>query len=139
MKITTFDKPTLKLLRKEISSALAPIVKQYGISLEMGTIRFSSNEFRGKLTGRTNGALASLPTINFGTPTSPAGVTSKFGLENLMKHIGLDPSRKHFTLQGTHYTIVDVKPSRPKWPVIAQGPRGGRYKFQVAQVRRGLV
>jgi len=41
-------------------------------------------------------------------------------------------------IQGTLYTMVGYKTSRPKYPIAGTGPRGGRYKFSVDQVLTAL-
>jgi len=45
-------------------------------------------------------------------------------------HVG-----QQFTFRRTIYTITGFKPSRWKYPISAEGPRGGRYKFSIAQVK----
>jgi hypothetical protein len=42
-----------------------------------------------------------------------------------------------FTVRRTTYTIVGFKASRWKYPVTAEGPRGGKWKFTLAQVKGG--
>jgi hypothetical protein len=43
-----------------------------------------------------------------------------------------------FRVNGTVYTINSCKLSRPVWPISGTGPRGGAYRFKVAQVTNGL-
>lgn len=51
MKITKFDKPTLKDLRPEIDAALAPLAAKYGIKLTAGNASFQANNVTFKLNG----------------------------------------------------------------------------------------
>jgi hypothetical protein len=43
-----------------------------------------------------------------------------------------------FRVNGTTYTISSCKLSRPVWPISGTGPKGGKYRFKVAQVEQGL-
>ncbi len=43
-----------------------------------------------------------------------------------------------FRVNGTVYTIHGCKLQSPVWPIVATGPRGGKYKFKVSQVEHGL-
>ncbi len=43
-----------------------------------------------------------------------------------------------FRVNGTVYTIHGCSLNRPVWPITGKGPRGGGYRFKVAQVERGL-
>ena len=64
--ITTFDRANLKNLRSDIETAMATIGSAYGISLPMGSARFSDNNVTMKLEGsiisngstKTKGAVA---------------------------------------------------------------------------------
>jgi len=42
-----------------------------------------------------------------------------------------------FNFRGTQFTIVAIKPSRPKYPIVGQNIRGTRYRFSLQQVRTG--
>lgn len=53
--IKSFDKSNLRILRKDIDSALATIAKKHGISLAIGNISYTDNEFTTKLTCLTIG------------------------------------------------------------------------------------
>jgi len=58
MKIEKFDRDNLKMLRPEIQSVLDMIKDEYGISLSIGNISFSSNRFTTRLTATIPGASA---------------------------------------------------------------------------------
>ena len=46
---------------------------------------------------------------------------------------------KRFISRNRLFTVTDLVTRRPKYPVSASGPQGGRYKFSAAAVLRGLV
>ena len=64
--ITTFDRTNLKTLRSDIEAAVAAVGSAHGISLTLGSARFSSNNVTMKLEGsiisngtvKTKGAIA---------------------------------------------------------------------------------
>ena len=64
--ITTFDRANLKKLRSDIEAAVATVGAAHGISLTLGTARFSSDNVTMKLEGsiisngtvKTKGAIA---------------------------------------------------------------------------------
>lgn len=115
--INQFDRSNLKDLRAEISAALTAVAQKHGISLEITNIRFSSNEFSTKLKAYTNTQSPVVPYIPIpGASTSPSIFNRSL--------IG-----KKFRFRGNEYTIADLKPSRPKYPVVGVSARGARYKF----------
>ena len=44
MKVTNFDKPTVKAIRMAMDKALATVEKEYGITIKTGNARFSGDE-----------------------------------------------------------------------------------------------
>ena len=49
MKITSFDRQNLKILRIEMDAALKTIGDKYGIMIRLGNISFLSESFKGKI------------------------------------------------------------------------------------------
>lgn len=145
MKIKSFDRPSLKMLRNAIQSALNPVIKEYGIDLSLGTIRFDRASFRAKLTGEIPGVNTStfIPTINFGNGpsfnTTPETPTSTNRLASALALFGIPKDARRFRVHNSVYMLVDAKTSRPKYPFIGAGVRGGRYRFTVDQVKNGLM
>ena len=97
MKITSFDRQNLKILRQTIDKALSQIATEYGIrELKIHNIRFDSNRFRTRLEGK----LSITPPIFSGQ------------IKNL---IGTK-----ITWLGSEYEIIDYKPNRHKYPLIVK-------------------
>lgn len=145
-KLASFNKPVIRALRSEIERALSTVADRHGISLSLGTIRFSAGEFRGKVTGRTFTTTASGINLFTAKNPSPNGLysgsphlTANSVLENALDYFGLPKTARRFEVHGSMYTLTSAKLSRPKYPFIGQGPRGGRYRFTVAQVKSGLI
>ena len=49
MKIEKFDKNVFKTLRPEIQAALDTIKDKFGVTIKLGNINFTGNEFTGKI------------------------------------------------------------------------------------------
>lgn len=106
------DRQILKEIHLDLNKALTEIAKKRGLdSLTIGAISYSEDKFTARLTG----------------------ISSKETLVNKMGGaLGqgkLDLFNKSFTNLGKRYTIVDVKLSSPKFPIIAVDENGKRYKF----------
>jgi len=121
-----FTRQNLKTLRQEIDKALATVCKKNGIALSIGNISFSEDTFRTKLEAAIIGADTSGMSLNeIQMKKDLAAYGSMFGISE--KDYG-----KAFMSNGSRYTLVGLKPSRPKYPVIGMSARGTRYKFQEA-------
>lgn len=130
MKIATFNKPVLRQLRKDLDTALATVANEYGIQFNIGEMRFSSQSFRASLSADIVSS-GSIPTTEDGEVDLAAvafGNTLPVNLQN-----------RQFRIRGTTYSLVGVSSRRHKYPFTGVGPRGGRYKFTVEQVRNGLI
>ena len=53
MKVTNFDKPTIKAIRQAMDQALATVADEYGITINTGNARFSGNEVTFKVKANT--------------------------------------------------------------------------------------
>ena len=56
MKIKTFDKDNIKLIRASLDSHLAAVESEFGIKLDVGTIRFAGNTFSAKISATVGAA-----------------------------------------------------------------------------------
>lgn len=132
MTITAFDRSTVRILRKELEDAVEAVAQRYGLTVEhQNTVRFTSNRFKVGFTicaGRSSKAV-------------DQGVSSKENeVNNFARLMGIKTPvyYKRILLGGRKYMVVDVEPSRPKYPFIIQGSRGGRYKASVEDILKGL-
>jgi len=123
-----------KQLRTELETALAPIANKYNLNFEIGSCGYSDTEavFR-KIIFSTKSNTASPVSSAF----DPASIGTKFNTPMAQMYIshsasfGLptDGLGKQFRYAGRTFTIVGLKPSNRKYPVISEGSQGGRYKF----------
>ena len=56
MKVTSFDRPTVKALRSDLDIALAKVAKAYGIEISTGNISFSGDNCSIKVKAAVIGA-----------------------------------------------------------------------------------
>lgn len=118
-----FNNQNLKTIRQEIDNALATVAKKNGIALSIGRITYDGTSFRTKLEAAVVGANTSgvsLQEVQMKNALRDYG--SMFGVSE--KDYG-----KTFISNGSRYTLIGLKPSRPKYPVIGMSERGARYKF----------
>ena len=55
MKVSNFDKPSIKAIRIAMDQALAKVEKEYGIKISTGNARFSGDEVTFKVKANTIG------------------------------------------------------------------------------------
>lgn len=125
------DRKTAKAMTADIEKALEKIGTKYGGTFSYKGGRFDDVSFK--------------PRFEF-SETSAAGGDAKAEQEwtrfktyhGLPTLAGVELGAE-FVVNGTKYKLVGCKPRSPKWPIVGEGPRGGRYKFQLASLERGLV
>lgn len=61
----TFTKQKVKQFRSDFTKAVTQLEKDFGCSIELGTIRFDANEFRVKLTAKQGERVAKSTSNNF--------------------------------------------------------------------------
>lgn len=128
MKIETFDRPTLKLIRKEIDEALALVTKKYGVAFQGGNIRYDTESFKMRITGtlpNKNGKAEPVEVKDFKSHCFIYGMTPK--------DLG-----RYFMTNGVTYKLVGLKPKSHKYPFVGERYDGKRFKFTVDAVSRGL-
>jgi hypothetical protein len=122
--MTTFDRPTVRKVSDEAEAALAAVAEKYGMTLTRGNGRFSPD----RLTVKFDFCMA-----------TEAGAPSDFARKAAMLGLPEDCYGQTFVSRGTRYTVTEINLRRPKYPISGAGPKGGRYKFTVDTVSRGLL
>ena len=124
-----FNRTNIKALRADIATALAAVEKQHGVSFKLGNIRFTDNDFRGKLecfsASDNSGKAVDVDKQNFESKAFLVGVKpTSFG--------------KTFT-QGTRtYTICGINTRARTYPIKARLGKGQYYKFPVSALPKNL-
>ena len=125
MKVTNFDKPTIKAIRVAMDSALAKVEKDYGIKISTGNARFSGNEVTFKVKANT---------------VTSDGVANTKEADNwdLYKHtIGLEWLNvgDQIMLQGKYFTLKGYNTRARKSPIQIEDSNGRGYKCSVEMVK----
>jgi hypothetical protein len=123
-----FDHDNLKILRRDLNAALAEVALKHGITLELGTMRFSSDSVSCRLTAGTLLSTGTDSKIVGQTNTTPAPMTT--ALKQGMAIHGIAN-----TTNSKGDQLLDFKPSAPKYCFIYCGPKGGRWRATAEQMR----
>ena len=125
MKVTNFDKPTVKAIRMAMDKALAKVEKEYGITIKTGNARFSGDEVTFKVKANTMG--------NDGTVnTREANMWDLHADMNGLGHLKVGDT---VNLQGKSFTIAGWNTRARKSPVNITDQNGRGYKCSVAMVK----
>lgn len=119
-------KNNLTQLRHEIEARLKDLEAPFEI--KVGGIKYGENDATVKLTA--------LHRADSGEVFNP----DEAAFKSLAKLYDFEPEDfgKKFTVRGTTYKITGLASRRPKYPISALGPQGGRYKFPADVVLRAL-
>tara|TARA_B100001287_G_scaffold266238_1_gene259954 strand:+ start:2310 stop:2702 length:393 start_codon:yes stop_codon:yes gene_type:complete len=125
MRVTNFDKPTIKAIRLAMDSALAKVEKDYGIKISTGNARFSGNEvtFKVKANTVTSGGKA---------------ITKEAQMFDIVKHqegLGHLSVGDTVTLQGKSFTITGYNTRARKSPINIEDMQGRGYKCSVSMLK----
>lgn len=125
MKITTFDRASVKFIREQIDAALDKIAAENGLSsIRTTTGSFESNEFSFKIEGVLD--------------TNVKNEKSEQWAE--MLGLPSDIIGKEVNLQGRLFTIINIDPSKPKNSVSIQRiPDGKRFKCPASMIKNALL
>ena len=125
MKVTNFDKPTIKAIRMAMDNALATVEKEYGITISTGNARFSGNEVNFKVKANTMG--------NDGTVnTKEAQMFDLYKNSIGLGHLNVGDT---INLQGKSFTIAGYNTRARKSPINITDAQGRGYKCSVAMVK----
>ena len=125
MKVTNFDKPTVKAIRMAMDKALAQVEKEYGITIKTGNARFSGDEVTFKVKANTMGDNG---TVN----TREANMWNLYADMNGLGHLSVGDT---VNLQGKSFTIAGWNTRARKSPVNITDSNGRGYKCSVEMVK----
>ena len=125
MKVTNFDKPTIKASRMAMDQALATVASEYGITINTGNARFSGNEVTFKVKANTQ---SSDGTVN----TKEAQMWDLYKQSIGLGHLSVGDT---IQLQGKSFTIAGYNTRARKSPINITDAQGRGYKCSVAMVK----
>jgi hypothetical protein len=121
-----FNKVNLKTIRADLNAALKAVEQKHGLTIQLGNIRYSEDDFRMQVKAFATGK------GNVADPKEAARIE----FEKYAHRFGLIESDfgKKFTVGTITYTICGIKPRAKRYPVIAETAKGTRYKFAASRV-----
>ena len=125
MRVTNFDKPTIKAIRTAMDDALAQVEKAYGIKISTGNARFSGNEVTFKVKANT-------------VTSTGSAITKEAQMFDIVKHqhgIGHLSVGDQVTLQGKQFTIKGFNTRARKSPINIEDMQGRGYKCSVDMLK----
>ena len=125
MKVTNFDKPTIKAIRMAMDQALATVANEYGITINTGNARFSGNEVTFKVKANTQSADG---TVN----TKEAQMWDLYAPTHGLGHLSVGDT---IQLQGKSFTIAGYNTRARKSPINITDAQGRGYKCSVSMVK----
>ena len=125
MKVTNFDKPTIKAIRMAMDNALATVEKEYGITISTGNARFSGNEVTFKVKANTMGSDG---TVN----TKEANMFELVKNQEGLGHLFVGDT---ITLQGKQFILKGYNSRARKSPIQIEDMQGRGYKCSVSMLK----
>ena len=125
MKVSNFDKPSIKAIRTAMDAALAKVEKQYGIKISTGNARFSADEvtFKVKANVIAKGGIVK---------TKEAQAWDLYATTEGLGHLSVGDTVQ---LQGKSFTIKGYNRRARKSPIYIEHAMGRGYKCSVSMLK----
>ena len=124
MKVSNFDKPSIKAIRIAMDEALAKVSKEYGIQISTGNARFTGHE----VTFKVKANVISKDGI---TKTKEAQAWDLYASSQGLGHLSVGDSVE---LQGKSFTIKGYNTRARKSPINIEDHNGRGYKCSVSML-----
>ena len=125
MKISNFDKPSIKAIRLAMDAALAKVEKQYGVKISTGNARFSADEVTFKVKANVIGTGGVVK-------TKEAQAWDLYASSQGLGHLSVGDSVE---LQGKSFTIKGYNTRARKSPINIEDHNGRGYKCSVSMLK----
>ena len=129
MKVTNFDKPSIKAIRIAMDEALANVEKEYGIKISTGNARFSGDEVTFKVKANTIGTGGKVQ-------TKEARAWDVYSKMNGFDHLSVGDA---IQLQGKSFTIAGWNTRARKSPINIEDRNGNSYKCSIEMLKRNIA
>ena len=126
MKVSNFDKPTIKAIRAAMDQALATVASEYGITINTGNARFSGNEVTFKVKANT---------VDGATGTAITKEAQTFEAVKYQEGIGHLSVGDTVTLQGKAFILKGYNTRARKSPINIEDMQGRGYKCSVSMLK----
>jgi hypothetical protein len=125
--MTKIDRTLQNKIQADLVKAFAEVAAKYGLEQPSVDLRRDrAGTFVRLMKLDMNVKTNDIPVINLKTDSKVGGTP----LERALARIGVT---KMTNSKGER--IVDYKPSRPKYPFVFEGPKGGRWKATEANIK----
>lgn len=125
MKITSFDKPSIKAIRVSINDAMKKVEEEYGIKISAGNASFSNNEVTFKLKANVIGDGGVVK-------TREAQAWDFYASQHGLSHLAVGDTVQ---LQGKTFTIAGYNTRARKSPIKITDSNGRGYKCSVEMIK----
>ena len=125
MKVSNFDKPSIKAIRVAMDAALAKVSKEYGIKISTGNARFSSDEVTFKVKANVIGTGGVVK-------TKEAQAWDIYASSQGLGHLNVGDT---IQLQGKSFTIAGYNTRTRKSPINLTYSNGIGNKRSVGMVK----
>ena len=126
MKVTQFDKHTIKAIRMAMDQALANVANEYGITINTGNARFSGNEVTFKVKANT---------VDGATGTAITKEAQMFDVYKHAEGIGHLNVGDTVILQGKAFILKGYNTRARKSPIQIEDQQGRGYKCSVNMLK----
>ncbi len=131
MKISSFDRQNIDVVRDSIEAALTAVAERHGVSFSLGSIRFSRSAFKVTLEGNVSGGSESF------------GARDAAAYRDFAASYGLKPEflNQTFECRGRSFRLVGLRYGRaPKNIfVVADVQTGKEFVTSLKVVRAGFA
>ncbi len=125
MKVTNFDKPTIKVIRLAMEKALAEVGEEYGVKISAGNATYTEDEVTFKVKANTIGS----------NGTVQSKEASNWSLYAPIHGLGSLSVGDEVKLQGKTFTIAGWNTRAKKSPINIDDSEGKGYKCSVDMVK----
>ena len=130
-KINGLNKGNIKDVRDDLTNDLMELGKKYGMTFQMGNIRYSTDQMKFTLTAYVNSQH---------TNTEKVDVNKvEFTKNAILYGLNAEDFGKEFIVAGKTYVICGLKPKARKYPILGADYQTGKvYKFGLLNVKMGM-
>ena len=112
----------IKTVQDKIRLAISQIEKEENVKIEFGSVRYNVAQYSTQMSVKTLEKTESVDNV-FKSLCARLGFTQNI--------IGMK-----FESTGGLYEIVDIQTKNRKYPIIAVSPKGTRFKYSVAHIKK---
>ena len=130
-KINGLNKGNIKDVRADLTQDLMELDKKYGMTFQMGNIRYQDDQMKFTLTAYVNSKHSNRNKLDVNKV--------EFTKNAILYGLNAEDFGKEFTVAGKTYVICGLKPKARKYPILGTDYQTGKvYKFSLLTVKMGM-